>query len=403
MSLILDQENVKNENKNGEKIKTKREKKIKDNENDKILNKKHKREKQKEDDTLDNETKKTENPENLEYIFELTSDSKSYFSFDNTFCVFKSINNILLLIYSNKNVIIVFNLNDNIAINKIKNVNEGNKFITNFRHYLDIINNRDLVLSITAWDNNIKIWNIESLECICDIKDINSEGYLYSAAFLNDNNKIYIITNNYRKAFNNYNYSEGIKIFDLQGNMINKLKNSDESSFSINIFYDNKLEKNFIIVCHYNCVKSYDYNENRVYKKYYNNNNSYFWMNSEFHYCSTICDRDRVINLIEASAYGIIRIWNFHSGKLIKKIILKNDSSINNKIFCMCLWDDKHIFVGCEDYNIKLIDFKKGIVIKILTAHSNWVMSIKKIIHPIFGECLISQGYCNDEIKLITT
>ena len=172
MSLILDQENVKNENKNGEKIKTKREKKIKDNENDKILNKQHKREKQKEDDTLDNETKKTENPENLEYIFELTSDSKSYFSFDNTFCVFKSINNILLLIYSNKNVIIVFNLNDNIAINKIKNVNEGNKFITNFRHYLDIINNRDLVMSITAWDNNIKIWNIESLECICDIKDI---------------------------------------------------------------------------------------------------------------------------------------------------------------------------------------------------------------------------------------
>ena len=79
-----------------------KEKKIKDNENDKILNKKHKREKQKEDDTLDNETKKTENPENLEYIFELTSDSKSYFSFDNKIFAFSdSFLNLICVLCSN--------------------------------------------------------------------------------------------------------------------------------------------------------------------------------------------------------------------------------------------------------------------------------------------------------------
>ena len=53
---------------------------------------------------------------------------------------------------------------------------------------------------------------------------------------------------------------------------------------------------------------------------------------------------------------------NMKNDQLIKKIILKNDSTINNKIFCMCLWDDKHIFVGCEDYNIKLMNMNVNII-----------------------------------------
>jgi len=66
----------------------------------------------------------------------------------------------------------------------------------------------------------------------------------------------------------------------------------------------------------------------------------------------------------------------------------------------ICLWSNEYLFVGCNDKTIKLIQLKKGIIIKDLVGHNNRVSTVKKIIHPIYGECIISQGKYNDQIKL---
>ena len=79
-------------------------------------------------------------------------------------------------------------------ITEIKNAH--NNVTTNFRHYLDVINKRDLILSISAYENNIKLWNINNFECLLNLQNINKGGCLYSACFLNDNNQNYIITSN---------------------------------------------------------------------------------------------------------------------------------------------------------------------------------------------------------------
>ena len=155
----------------------------------------------------------------------------------------------------------------------------------------------------------------------------------------------------------------------------------------------------FIITGNIDSVKSYDYHENKVYHIYQNT----IKKKNEFHYCTVISDKDKIIRLIESSSFGIIRIWNFHSGKLIRKINGYENKKKSIKLFGICLWDNRHIFVGCEDNKIKLIDYINGKIIKELNGHENKVLSIKKINHPIFGECLISQGYSNDQIKLITT
>ena len=42
--------------------------------------------------------------------------------------------------------------------------NSHNQYITNFRHYLEEKNKRDLIMSISCQDNNIKIWNVNKLE-----------------------------------------------------------------------------------------------------------------------------------------------------------------------------------------------------------------------------------------------
>ena len=140
-------------------------------------------------------------------------------------------------------MIISFNIIENKLINKIKNCNDKDNFITNFRHYLDIKNKRDLVISISAWGNNIKLWNINNWECLCDIKNVNKNGYLYSACFLNDNGKIYIISNNYKKHYDGY--CEPIRVFNLNGNIIKSIDNSNENAFSINTYYDINFKKTF--------------------------------------------------------------------------------------------------------------------------------------------------------------
>ena len=100
--------------------------------------------------------------------------------------------------------------------------------------------------------------------------------------------------------------------------------------------------------------------------------------------------------MIESSGDCNIRIWNFHRGELLKKI-----NVYNIRLFGICLWNNDYLFVGCEDKSIKLIEIKTGDVVNNLYAKNNEVvLNIKKIKHPKFGECLISQGFKNNQIKL---
>ena len=339
------------------------------------INKKHKRAKVK--DNL--------NYLNIQFLNNLAKDSFADIYLDNTFVVFKSINDIISLIYSNKNKsIISYNLTSNKIINEIKNAH--NNYITNFRHYLDNNNKRDLILSISYIDNNIKLWNINYYECLINIKNINKSGYLFSACFLNDNNQINIITSN-GHLFNILEF-ESIKIYNLKGNKLKEIKNSNDNTYFIDSYYDNKYSKNYIIAGNIDYVNSFDYEKNKIYHKYNDKNNF------APHFSIVINNKKEIVELIESCYDGNIRIWNFHSGELLNKIKINN-----NLLFCICLWNNEYLFVGCEDNTIKLIDLNKGII-KQFKGHKDYVLTIKKIIHPKYGECLISQGLEKDGIKL---
>ena len=330
--------------------------------------------------------------ENLNYneiklIKDLIKDSYVYYSFlDNTFCVFESIDKILYLIYGNKyRSIISFNIIDSKKINEIKNAHES--YITNFRHYLDINNKIDLIITISADDNNVKLWNIVNLELLVDIKNINKDGLLYSSCFLKDNSQIYIISSNYDYSGN----CEPIKLFDFNGNYIKDINSSEDKTYFIDSYHEEKLDINYIITGNKNDVKVYDFDKDDLYKKYDDNDN-------KGHYSIVIYNKDDIIKLIESSDDKNIRIWNFHSGQLINKINVSNKYCLNG----ICLWDHEYIFVGCYDKKIKLLNINKGILVKNISVHNSRVLTIKKISHPIYGKCLISQSWDN-KIKLWNT
>ena len=63
-----------------------------------------------------------------------------------------------------------------------------------FWHIYDKNNKRDLIMTISASNNNIKIWNLNNFECLLNLSSINEEGLLQSACFFNKDkdNNIYI-------------------------------------------------------------------------------------------------------------------------------------------------------------------------------------------------------------------
>ena len=97
---------------------------------------------------------------------------------------------------------------------------------------------------------------------------IYEDGYLYSACFINYNNNNYIIVSN-----TNYCFPEPIKVYDFKGNKIKEINDSCDDTFYIDNFYDKKTSKNYIITGNEGFIKSYDYNENKLFYKYSDNDN----------------------------------------------------------------------------------------------------------------------------------
>ena len=176
------------------------------------------------------------------------------------------------------------------------------------------------------------------------------EKKFYLGCFINENDNINILKINKDYSQNgNFKFFNTFNILNLYGTNIESIKQNNEIIY-IDCYYRKKYSKNYIIICNLNQIQSYDYKNNKVYKIYkrceINNNDIFEYINI------IINDNDKLTKII-ASNYKFIEIWNFDSGILINKIIVKE------KIYSMELWNDKFLFIGCTG-NIKLIDYEKG-------------------------------------------
>ena len=323
-------------------------------------------------------------PNNIKYLNDITKDSFSTeLSQGNSFLVFKSFIDIFYLIYINdKNSIISLNLLTYKKINEIKNPH--NSMIISLRYYQDIIKKRDLIITIGYLDISLKLWNIINWECLCSINNIYKDGLLISC-FLNNTLENFIITSNYSYK----NECGCIKVFDFLGNENKEINYTNYNTYYIDSYYDDKLKKNYIITGNNGFLMSYDFDKNKLYNKY---------IDKDFspHLNLIVNNCEKIIKLIDSSNDGNIRVWNFHSGKLLSKIKVSS-----NGINGICLWNNEYLFVAIKE-NIKLVKKNNGCneEIKNLIGHNKNITNIKKFIHPLFGECLISQGGFNDGIKL---
>ena len=137
-----------------------------------------------------------------------------------------------------------------------------------------------------------------------------------------------------------------MKVFDLKGNKIKEIENSNFDISFIDNYYDKKRKKNYIIARCSNSINSYDFNENKIYHKYYINNNDIMTYLTN----GIIIYKQKKVKLIESNRDGNLRIWDFHSGEFLRKIKI-NDSGLLG----VCLWNKNCLFAGCNGNNLQLI------------------------------------------------
>ena len=123
------------------------------------------------------------NPTNLTTVYNLVSDSYNIDYLDNTFTLYNSKNNCLYLVYSTENKSIKFySFGGQKVIQEIKNAHDD--YITNFRHCFCKKDDKDIIMSISGWINNIKLWDGDNYQCLLNLKNIYNIGYLFSASFI---------------------------------------------------------------------------------------------------------------------------------------------------------------------------------------------------------------------------
>ena len=313
------------------------------------------------------------NPKYLKFSKLLIKDSTIKLHLDNIFTIFKSINNLLLVIYIKENTsIISYDLINEKQITQIKNAH--NKDITNIKHYSEKKNKRNLILSISNEEWDIKLWNANNWECLHHYTYNYSNSNISKticASFLNDNDNTYIISNN--------DISVALKVYDFNGKTIKTIIDKDKRLSFIDTYFDINLHELFILAGKKGYSQSYNYNKNIIYRQYSNND-------QRNRKNVIVTENNNIIKLIDSSRSGL-RIWNFHSGLLIHNIIMSE-----NKIFNLCLWNNNYILAGTNYRRILIINIENSYY-HTLYGNEERIICIKKFFHPIYGECIIIQGH----------
>ena len=323
-------------------------------------------------------------PPKMSFCKNLIKKSMVKYLGDNNFIVFESINKEIILVFSSvRNTINFFDID---KYELIKDIPEAHKSqITNFRYARDTNYNRDLLLSIADKIKNIRIWDIKTLNCILNIDQVYSNGFLFSACFLIDeiNKKNYVISINYN--------SEPLKIFSLEGNnLYSQIKDFEHKIYVVDTFFNKFKRKYYIILGCETCIISLNFEEQTIYNIYNDYSSDCLHM-----YFSINC-KDNKVYLIDSDLKGYIRIWDFDTGKMLKKYLLGEKLKLRG----ICLWNENYVFVGASDKFIKLVDLRNGEVVDNLRCYDN-VTTIKKIHSYKFGESLLLQGRSNNgQIKL---
>ena len=244
------------------------------------------------------------------------------------------------------------------------------------RHYAQFSKRIDYLLTTTT-EKSIKIFNLNTFKEHLTINNCYTGTYMYSALLLFDDLgvKNYVVTS----SPNDY-----IKFWNLDnGKFIKNVGSKDDYTYVINYWKNNDKYYNADNVKIYGTEK-----ENQLFGEYSGTERTW-------HMCAFVDKMNDIDTLFESDGKGYVRLWNLENHQLIKSIQVKTFS-----LRGMTLWNQKYIIVASSDKSFKILDLEEGtLACSISGQHFNSMCSVKKIMHPLYGESLLT-GSIDGTIKL---
>ena len=311
-------------------------------------------------------------PKNLKYKGDICINAHKHNSINKVFCAFKSFSNETFIVWgTNMYFIEFFDLDKNEIVKTIKNAHIN--VIYSCRHYPDKKNKIDYLIT-SSHDRNVKIWDISDFSCKLTIYGSHMSNHIYSVSILFEENKNmnYVITS----CPNDF-----MKIYDFSGKLLQKFGQMDENTYFLDTYYDNKTKKYFILNGNSTDVKSYNFKDGEIYQIYKG-------LPLSWHMSVIIHEKNEQQILIESDGNGYIRMWEFHTANLIKCIFTNSFVNLRG----VCLWNERYLFAGGSDHQIKLFDLIDSKCILSYKEHTSAVCTLDKSKSKIYGECLLSQG-----------
>ena len=250
--------------------------------------------------------------------------------------------------------IIFYDINNNNEIKKINNAHDQGIYTIKYYPY----DKYDIILS-TSYNNDIKIWNYNDCSNILTISNIfENNKYVLSACIIFDENNFNIFCTGEK------NY---IKIYNSKGEFNKNIGNNDVERCYIES--SEIEEKKYLLVGSNKGIQVFNYPALTEYNTFIEGNDT------QYHNEAKIIKINDTYNLIDTGYFNSIKIWDFINKNLITKITSNNSSELRG----FMIINNRYLFIGCTDKNIKEFDIEKKIMIKSTSKHNGPVVGIKPV------------------------
>ena len=242
---------------------------------------------------------------------------------------------------------------------------------------------------ISADDNRMVIvWDLLNNYMKKQIIDTNYDDDIYSCAlFFNDNTeRNYIVTSTYSTSSDISN--SATKLYSLEtGEFGYYIKESNFDNIYYLLIWNNKKDnQNYLIQFSYKkiIINNLEKGKDEIYAKLIQEPENE-------HYSGYIYEKDKSDLLCTTCYNGFVHIWDLYTKKLVNII----DTKI---IMCHIVpWNEKYaIAADFENKSFVIIDLAENKVFNEIKAeHTMEVKCVKKMLHPKYGECLLTAGRDN--------
>lgn len=292
-------------------------------------------------------------------------------------------NNELYLITSDKDFkISITRIRDKQLIKSLPGIE--NHRVNMIRHFYNKNNAHDYLV-VSFKDSNIKVWDLtNNYNLIHSFHvDYSKNSSIYSALlYFTDTNKNYIIT-----CSNCNENKDFTKIYNFEdGSFLQNLELTNRIDIYYLLIWNNNNYDYLIQCCHSNVLI-----HNLENKELFNNLRKA--SNGTIHNSACIIKSEEGIDyLYVGNVNGLIDVWNLNTFQLKQSI-----KHLSSYYYHFLNWNDRFLIIA-EKFSCSIIifDTKYNKIINVLKDNQDcFVISVKKIDHPIYGECLLSSNLDN--------